>query len=50
MKAMSPGIRKFALTAHVTSSVQLVADAGAALVALLIATTLSVYKPRGLTP
>jgi hypothetical protein len=28
---------------------QLVADAGAALVALLVATTLSVYKPRGLT-
>ncbi len=30
--------------------IQLVADAGAALVVLLIATTLSVYKPRGLTP
>jgi hypothetical protein len=30
--------------------VQLVADAGAALVALLAATALSVYKPRGLTP
>jgi len=30
--------------------VQLVADAGAALVALLAATTLSVYKPRGMTP
>ncbi len=30
--------------------VQLVADAGAALLALLIATTLSVYKPRGMTP
>lgn len=30
--------------------VQLVADASAALVALLVATTLSVYKPRGLTP
>ena len=30
--------------------VQLVADAGAALVALLVATTLSVYKPRGMTP
>ena len=29
--------------------VQLVADAGAALVALLVATTLSVYKPRGMT-
>lgn len=29
--------------------VQLVADAGAALVVLLVATTLSVYKPRGLT-
>lgn len=29
--------------------VQLVADAGAALVVLLIATTLSVFKPRGLT-
>jgi hypothetical protein len=30
--------------------VQLVADAAAALVALLVATTLAVYKPRGLTP
>ena len=29
---------------------QLVADAGAALLALLVATTLSVYKPRGITP
>lgn len=29
--------------------VQLVADAGAALLALLVATTLSVYKPRGMT-
>ena len=29
---------------------QLVADAGAALLALLVATALSVYKPRGLTP
>src|ERR671939_1166148 len=29
---------------------QLVADAGYAVVALLAATTLSVYKPRGLTP
>ena len=29
--------------------IQLVADAGAALVALLVAATLSVYKPRGLT-
>jgi hypothetical protein len=29
---------------------QLVADAGAALLALLAATTLSVYKPRGMTP
>lgn len=28
---------------------QLVADAGAALAALLVATVLSVYKPRGLT-
>jgi hypothetical protein len=28
---------------------QLVADAGAALLALLVATTLSVYKPRGMT-
>jgi amino acid transporter len=28
---------------------QLVADAGAALMALLVATTLSVYKPWGLT-
>jgi hypothetical protein len=30
--------------------VQLTANAGAALVALLIATVLSVFKPRGLTP
>lgn len=29
--------------------VQLVVDAGAALLVLLVATTLSVYKPRGLT-
>lgn len=29
--------------------IQLVADAGAALAVLLVATTLSVYKPRGLT-
>ena len=29
--------------------IQLVADAGAALLVLLVATTLSVYKPRGLT-
>jgi hypothetical protein len=29
--------------------IQLVADAGAALVILLVATTLSVYQPRGLT-
>lgn len=30
--------------------VRLIADAGAALVALLVATTLSVYKPWGMTP
>jgi hypothetical protein len=30
--------------------IQLVADSAAALVALLAATTLSIYKPRGLTP
>ena len=30
--------------------VQLVANAGAALLVLLVATTLSVYKPRGMTP
>jgi hypothetical protein len=29
--------------------VQLVADAGAALLALLVTVTLSVYKPRGMT-
>lgn len=29
---------------------QLVVDAGAALLALVVATTLGVYKPRGLTP
>lgn len=30
--------------------IQLVADAGAALLVLLVATTLSVYKPQGMTP
>ncbi len=30
--------------------IQLVADAGAALLVLLVITALSVYKPRGLTP
>jgi hypothetical protein len=30
--------------------IQLVANAGAALLVLLVATTLSVYKPRGMTP
>ncbi len=30
--------------------IQLVANAGAALLALLVATTLSVYKPPGMTP
>jgi hypothetical protein len=30
--------------------IQLVADAGAALAVLLVATALSVYKPRGMTP
>jgi hypothetical protein len=30
--------------------IQLIGDAAAAVVALLVATTLSVYKPRGLTP
>jgi len=30
--------------------IQLIADAGAAVMALLVATTLSVYKPWGLTP
>jgi len=30
--------------------IQLVADAGAALLLLLVATTLAVYKPRGMTP
>jgi hypothetical protein len=30
--------------------IQLIADAGAALAILLVATVLSVYKPRGLTP
>jgi hypothetical protein len=35
---------------HRRLRIQLVADAAAALVALLVATTLSVYKPRGMTP
>jgi hypothetical protein len=30
--------------------IQLVANAGAAVLALLVATVLSVYKPRGITP
>ena len=30
--------------------IQLIADAGAAILVLLVATTLSIYKPRGLTP
>ncbi|MGD9430722.1 DUF2269 domain-containing protein [Arthrobacter russicus] len=30
--------------------IQLVADAGAAVIALLVVTALSVYKPRGITP
>ncbi len=30
--------------------IQLVANAGCALVVLLVATTLSVYKPQGMTP
>ena len=30
--------------------IQLIADAGAAMLVLLVTTTLSVYKPRGLTP
>lgn len=30
--------------------IQLVADAAAAVVVLLVATTLSIYKPRGMTP
>ncbi|WP_457964043.1 DUF2269 domain-containing protein [Arthrobacter sp. D1-29] len=38
-----------ALTDAAGMRVQLVADAGAALLVLLVATVLSVYKPRGLT-
>lgn len=30
--------------------IQLIADAGAAVIVLLVTTTLSVYKPRGITP
>lgn len=30
--------------------IQLIADAGAAVIVLLVAATLSVYKPRGITP
>ena len=30
--------------------IQLIADAGAAVIVLLVATTLSIYKPRGITP
>lgn len=39
-----------ALSDHRALRVQLVFDAGAALVALIVATALSIYKPRGLTP
>ena len=39
-----------ALGDHRSLRVQLVFDAGAALVALVVATVLSIYKPRGLTP
>jgi predicted Co/Zn/Cd cation transporter (cation efflux family) len=35
---------------HRRVQIQLVADAGAAVIALLVATVLSVYKPRGVTP
>lgn len=35
---------------HRQLQIQLVADAGLAVIALIVATTLSVYKPRGLTP
>lgn len=35
---------------HRPLRIQLVADAGAALVVLLVATILAVYKPRGMTP
>ena len=35
---------------HRQLQIQLVADAGLAVVALLVATVLSIYKPRGLTP
>lgn len=35
---------------HRALRIQLVADAGAALLVLLVATALSVYKPRGRTP
>lgn len=57
---MLPSLRRFALTAHVVSSVgwlgavagflgpQLVGDASAALLVLIVTCTLSVYKPWGL--
>lgn len=38
------------LVSHRAIQVQLVVDAGLALVALLVATVFSVYKPRGVTP
>ena len=54
---MQPVSRMAAVVAETTLSstdhrrlrIQLVVDSGAALVALLVATTLSVYKPRGMT-
>lgn len=41
--------RALSATDHRGVRIQLVFDAGAALVALLVNTTLSIYKPRGLT-
>ncbi|MBA2563864.1 MAG: hypothetical protein H0V09_00370 [Gemmatimonadetes bacterium] len=54
---MQPVSRMAGIVAETTLSsadlrglrIQLVADAGAALLALLVTTTLSVYKPRGMT-
>jgi hypothetical protein len=47
--AMTPRVRKLALTAHVTSSVCWLGGVAGVLLLLLVATVLAVYKPRGMT-
>ena len=47
--AVAAADAKWSLESFYNLRIQLVVDAGAALLVLLIATTLSVFKPRGLT-